>query len=105
MLLINLHLPTNTENLKQLTSSLVQIFAIAIPFYPKYLKYSDTLFLTISVLKFWRCLYVTQLSGSIKNLGPVVQSVVSLTNLLWVISLTVLVDSIHSILIFFGEKM
>ena len=38
-------------------------------------------------------------------LGPVVQSVVSLTSLLRVISLTVLADSIYSILIFFAEKM
>ena len=38
-------------------------------------------------------------------LGPVVQSIVSLTSLLRVISLTVLMDSIHSILIFFAEKM
>ena len=37
-------------------------------------------------------------------LGPVVQSVVSLTSLLRVISLTVLVDSIYNILIFFAEK-
>ena len=36
--------------------------------------------------------------------GPVVQSVVSLTSSLRVISLTVLVDSIHNILIFFAEK-
>ena len=40
-----------------------------------------------------------------KELGPVVQSVVSLTSLLRVISLTVLVDSIYNILIFFAEKM
>ena len=39
------------------------------------------------------------------NLGPVVQSVVSLTSSLRVISLTVLQDSIHNILIFFAEKM
>ena len=38
-------------------------------------------------------------------LGPVVQSVVSLTSSLRVISLTVLADSIHDILIFFAEKM
>ena len=38
-------------------------------------------------------------------LGPVVQSVLSLTSLLRVISLTVLADSIHNILIFFAEKM
>ena len=37
--------------------------------------------------------------------GPVVQSVVSLTSLLRVILLTVLVDSIYNILIFFAEKM
>ena len=44
-------------------------------------------------------------SVKIHNLGPVVQSVVSLTSSLRVISLTVLVDSIHNILIFFAEKM
>ena len=37
--------------------------------------------------------------------GPVVQSVISLTSSLRVISLTVLVDLIHNILIFFAEKM
>ena len=37
--------------------------------------------------------------------GPVVQSIVSLMSLLRVISLTVLADSIHNILIFFAEKM
>ena len=39
------------------------------------------------------------------NLGPVVQSVVSLTSSLRVILLTVLADSIHNIQIFFAEKM
>ena len=38
-------------------------------------------------------------------LGPVVQSVISLTSSLRVISLTVLADSIYNILIFFAEKM
>ena len=38
-------------------------------------------------------------------LGPVVQSVVSLTSSLRVISLTVLADSIYNILIFFSKKM
>ena len=38
------------------------------------------------------------------DLGPVVQSVVSLTSSLRVISLTVLADSIYSIPIFFAEK-
>ena len=37
-------------------------------------------------------------------LGPFVQSVVSLTSSLRVISLTVLADSINNILIFFAEK-
>ena len=39
-----------------------------------------------------------------ENQGPVVQSVVSLTSSLRVISLTVLTDSIYNILIFFAEK-
>ena len=39
------------------------------------------------------------------NLSPVVQSVVNLTTSLRVISLTVLADPIHNILIFFAEKM
>ena len=38
-------------------------------------------------------------------LGPVVQSVISLTSSLRVISLTVLADSIYNILKFFAEKM
>ena len=42
---------------------------------------------------------------SLGNLGPAVQSVVSLTSSLRVISLTVLADSIYNILIFFAEKM
>ena len=41
----------------------------------------------------------------INILGPVVQSVVSLTSSLKVISLTVLADSIYNIRIFFAEKM
>ena len=39
-----------------------------------------------------------------KYKGPAVQSVVSLTSSLRVISLTVLADSMHNILIFFVEK-
>ena len=42
---------------------------------------------------------------SVRLLGPVVQSIVSLTRSLSVILLTVLADSIHNILIFFAEKM
>ena len=40
-----------------------------------------------------------------EELGPVVQSVVSLTSSLRVISLTVLADSVYNILIFFAEEM
>ena len=43
--------------------------------------------------------------GTVNNLGPVVQSVVSLMSSLRVISLTVLADSIYNILIFFAEKV
>ena len=49
--------------------------------------------------------YISSSFVATKDLGPVVQSVVSLTSLLRVISLTVLVDSIYNILIFFAEKM
>ena len=40
-----------------------------------------------------------------ENMGPVVQSVVSLTSSLRVISLTVFADSIYNILKFFAEKI
>ena len=43
--------------------------------------------------------------GSYKVQGPVVQSVISLTSSLRVISLTVSADSIYNILIFDAEKM
>ena len=43
--------------------------------------------------------------ASFKDQGPVFQNVVSLTSSLRVISLTVLADSLHSILILFAEKM
>ena len=43
--------------------------------------------------------------SNVASQGPVVQSVVSLTSSLRVISLTVLADSIYIILIFFAEKM
>ena len=51
-----------------------------------------------------RLLTVMQ-DNNISKHGPVVQSVVSLTSSLRVISLTILADSIHNILIFFAEKM
>ena len=48
---------------------------------------------------------LNNIERDVKNQGPVVQRVVSLTSSLRVISLTVLVDSVHNILIFFAEKM
>ena len=45
------------------------------------------------------------LSREFSSLDPVVQSIVSLTSSLGVISLPVLEDSIYNILIFFAEKM
>ena len=41
----------------------------------------------------------------LKGQGPVVQSIISLTSSLRVISLTVLADSIYNFLKFFAEKM
>ena len=61
--------------------------------------------------KCYRCLYsfthyrMIRLQEYEIRMGPVVQSVVSLTSSLRVISLTVLVDSIYNFLIFFAEKM
>ena len=52
-------------------------------------------------ISFFDCITLLSESG---NLGPVVQSVVNLTCSLRVISLTVLADSIHNILICFAEK-
>ena len=51
------------------------------------------------------CACHQSLSSQFIHLGPVVQSVVSLTSSLRVISLTVLADSIYNILIFLAEKM
>ena len=60
----------------------------------------------------WRCLSFFSLAFFLPTTGywrvlqvPVVQSVVSLTSSLRVISLPVLADSIRNILIFFAEKM
>ena len=50
----------------------------------------------------WKCSRLELVSWS--DLGPVVQSIVSLTSSLRVVS-TVLADSIYNILIFFAEKM
>ena len=46
-----------------------------------------------------------KVKSTVSDQGPVVQSIVSLTSSLRVISLTVLMDSIYNILIFFAEKM
>ena len=48
---------------------------------------------------------VNTVFGLIDPLGPVVQSVISLTSSLRVISLTVLAESIYNILIFYAEKL
>ena len=50
-------------------------------------------------------MFCSSCGSFVYKLGPVVQSVVSLTSSLRVISLTILADSIHNILIFFAEKM
>ena len=44
-------------------------------------------------------------AANVSDLGPVVQSVVSLTSSFRFISLTVLANSMYNILIFFAEKM
>ena len=51
------------------------------------------------------CLVLNSIDPDPYQTGPVVQSVVSLTSSLRVISLTVLADLIYNILIFFAEKM
>ena len=57
------------------------------------------------VLKRLWCIFLISFKYQLYGFqGPVVQSVVSLTSLLRVISLTVLADSIYNILIFFAEK-
>ena len=68
----------------------------AVSFYIPDLSCSVTISIFASTLAF------SSVSG---NLGPVVQSVVSLTSSLRVISLTVLADSKHNILVFFAGKM
>ena len=54
-----------------------------------------------TIFEFLKMVLLVQMN----NLGPVVQSVVSLTSSLRDISLTVLADSIYNILVFFAEKM
>ena len=59
-----------------------------------------------SVLSLSIYIYIYKyIHSTVSNLGPVVQSVVSLMSSLRVISLTVLADSKHNILIIFAEKM
>ena len=72
----------------------------------------DNLYLSIQLLHYFRVPTKAQFFKTndvfnhiIKTLGPVVQSVVSLTSSLRVISLTVWADSIYNFLIFFAEKM
>ena len=68
-------------------------------FFPRKYNNKQTCPKYTNATAFWSLLIRQQ------HLGPVVQSVVSLTTSLRVISLTVLADSIHNILIFFAEKM
>ena len=72
-----------------------------------WIKWSD-------VLKIWKgcdiLIYTALITsfdcfGTLIVLGPAVQSVISLKSLLRVIWLTVLVESLYNILIFFAEKM
>ena len=63
----------------------------------------EIIYLFISLFIFLK-LYNLCGTRDFKNLGPFVQSVVSLTSSLMVISLTVLANSIYNILIFFAEK-
>ena len=76
----------------------------------KYLKVVWLAFLLLTFIIRPRCNQASSMGAGYSNCackdqGPVVQSVVSLTSSLRVISLTVSVDSIYSILIFFAEKM
>ena len=70
-------------------------------------NYKWPIFHVMNLCNFWWAILSSDRSwcNHTKQLGPVVQSVVSLTSSLRVISLTVLADSIHNILIFFAEKM
>ena len=59
-----------------------------------------------SFLQEWPLASVAQLDmRPTGDQGPVVQSIVSFTSSLRVISLTISADSMYSILIFFAEKM
>ena len=73
---------------------------------PEFSKIHDTLaWRQLGIRIFvWVCLNANLKTKDAK-LGPVVQSVVSLTSSLRVISLTVLADSIYNFLKFFAEKM
>ena len=51
------------------------------------------------------CMKIINMETPRKEQGPVVQSIVSLTSSLRVMSLTILADSVYNILIFFAEKM
>ena len=72
-------------------------------------KTVSLIFVLLCVLSFhrqpFRFSLINVIGCMLVILGPVVQSVVSLTSSLRVISLTVLADSIYSILIFFAEKI
>ena len=67
-------------------------------------EHNDIMKCYSNIITIWRTSAI-EVTALLKDLGPVVQSVVSLTSSLRVVSLTVLADSIHNILIFFAEKM
>ena len=92
------------ERLRQ--RALMNIFIIIITS-PKVTAFATTALCfstSCNVLSTYHRISCTTQAGNLKymddNQGPVVQSVVSLTSSLRVISLTVLVDSIYNILIF-----
>ena len=64
-------------------------------------KHKILLIITAAIRGLWQFTCI----GMGKSQGPAVQSILSLTSSLKVISLTVLADSIHNFLIFFAEKM
>ena len=76
-----------------------------LPFLNQWKGENDFMINLYKRMKWRNILYGSTFRIGHSDLGPVVQSIVSLTSSLRVISLTVLVDSIYNTLIFFAEKM
>ena len=68
------------------------------------MSYEGYVYTPLSVITDMEILQTDQ-DQLLRDQGPVVERVVSLTSSLRVISLTILADSIHNILIFFAKKM